>query len=134
MFVNYTYTKSTADGIFTPEGQRRTGLALPGTAPHMFNGSISYDSKWFVARIAANYAAAYLDAVGTSSFNDVFYDKQFFLDANFTIIVKKNFRIFGELNNLTNQPLRYYQGSKERTFQLEYYRARYNFGVKFDVF
>jgi hypothetical protein len=55
----------------------------------MFNGSISYDSKWFVARIAANYAAAYLDAVGTSSFNDVFYDKQFFLDANFTIIVKK---------------------------------------------
>lgn len=134
VFVNYTYTKSTADGIFTPEGQRRTGLALPGTAPHMFNGSISYDSKWFVARIAANYAAAYLDAVGTSSFNDVFYDKQFFLDANFTIIVKKNFRIFGEMNNLTNQPLRYYQGSKERTFQLEYYRARYNFGVKFDVF
>jgi TonB-dependent receptor len=134
VFVNYTYTKSSADGIFTPEGQRRTELALPGTAPHMFNGSLSYDSKWFTARIAANYAAAYLDAVGTNSFNDVFYDQQFFLDANFTFIVKKNLRIFGEMNNLTNQPLRYYQGSKERTFQLEYYRARYNFGVKFDVF
>jgi TonB-dependent receptor len=134
VFVNYTYTKSTADGIFTQEGQRRTGLALQGTAPHMFNGSLSYDSKWFTARIAANYAAAYLDAVGTSSFNDVFYDQQFFLDANFTFILKKDFRIFGEMNNLTNQPLRYYQGSKERTFQLEYYRARYNFGVKFDVF
>jgi TonB-dependent receptor len=134
VFVNYTYTKSTADGIFTQEGQRRTGLALQGTAPHMFNGSLSYDSKWFTARIAANYAAAYLDAVGTSSFNDVFYDQQFFLDANFTFIIKKDFRIFGEMNNLTNQPLRYYQGSKERTFQLEYYRARYNFGVKFDVF
>ncbi len=134
VFVNYTYTKSTADGIFTPDGVSRTGLALPGTAPHMFNGSVSYDSKWFVARIAANYTAAYLDAVGTNSFNDVFYDRQFFIDANFTIIVKKSFRIFGEMNNLTNQPLRYYQGSKERTFQLEYYRARYNFGVKFDVF
>jgi TonB-dependent receptor len=134
VFLNYTYTKSTADGIFTPEGQKRTGLALPGTAPHMFNGSLSYDSKWFIARIAANYAAAYLDVVGTNAFNDVFYDQQFFIDANFTIVMKKNLRIFGEMNNLTNQPLRYYQGSKERTFQLEYYRARYNFGIKFDVF
>lgn len=134
VFVNYTYTKSSADGIFTPEGQRRTGLALPGTAPHMFNGSLSYDSKWFTARIAANYAAAYLDEVGTNTFTDRYYDQQFFLDANFTIVVKKSFRIFGEANNLTNQPLRYYQGSKERMMQLEYYRARYNFGVKFDVF
>ncbi len=30
--------------------------------------------------------------------------------------------LFLEAKNLTNQPLRYYQGSKEKTMQLEYYQ------------
>ena len=41
-------------------------------------------------------------------------------------------RIFAEANNLTNQPLRYYQGSSERTMQMEYYKPRYTLGLKFD--
>ena len=39
-----------------------------------------------------------------------------------------------EANNLTNQPLRYYQGIQSRTMQVEYYNARFNFGLKFDLF
>ena len=42
-------------------------------------------------------------------------------------------RIFLEANNLTNQPLRYYQGVSERTQQIEYYRPRFNLGLKFDL-
>jgi TonB-dependent receptor len=133
VYVNYTYTKSKADGIFNADGDKRTDVTLPGTAPHMFNASLSYESKSFTARLSGNYTAAYLDELGGDDFSDRFYDKQFFLDLNAAFKLTKQLRVFGEANNLTNQPLRYYQGISSRTMQAEYYRPRYNFGVKFDL-
>jgi len=135
VFLNYTYTKSQADGITTADGATtRTGLALPGTAPHTFNGSLSYENKKFIARISANYTAAYLDVVGANSFEDSYYDKQLFVDFNTSYSISPRVRWFAEINNITNQPLRYYQGTKERTMQVEYYRVRYNTGIKVDIF
>ncbi|WP_343674371.1 TonB-dependent receptor [Chitinophaga sp.] len=133
VYVNYTYTKSTASGVYNADGEKRTGVTLPGTAPHMFNASISFENKRFTARLSGNYTAAYLDALGGSDFDDSYYDKQFFLDANAAYKFAKNWRFFAEANNLTNQPLRYYQGIASRTMQAEYYRPRYNFGLKFDL-
>jgi TonB-dependent receptor len=133
VYVNYTYTKSEANGIYNADGDKRTGVTLPGTAPHMFNASLSYESKRFTARLSGNYTAAYLDALGGTDFDDSYYDKQFFLDANASYKITKRLRIFAEANNLTNQALRYYQGVSSRTMQAEFYRPRYNFGVKFDL-
>lgn len=99
----------------------------------MFNASLSFENKRFSARLSGNYTAAYLDALGGSDFDDSYYDKQFFLDANASYKFAKNWRFFAEANNLTNQPLRYYQGIASRTMQAEYYKPRYNFGVKFDL-
>lgn len=133
IYLNYTYTKSEADGVYNGDGEKRTGVTLPGTAPHMFNASLSYENKIFTARISGNYAASYLDELGGSDFEDRFYDRQFFLDANASVKLTQHLRVFGEANNLTNQPLRYYQGTAERTMQEEFYRPRYNFGFKFDL-
>jgi TonB-dependent receptor len=133
VYVNYTYTKSTASGIYNSDGEKRTDVTLPGTAPHMFNASLSYESKRFSARLSGNYTAAYLDALGGNDFEDAYYDKQFFLDANASYKIANHWRVFAEANNLTNQPLRYYQGIASRTMQAEYYRPRYNFGLKFDL-
>ncbi len=135
VYLNYTYTKSEADGITSSDGvTKRTGISLPGTAPHTFNGSLSYENKKIVARIAANYTASYIDVVGASDFEDSYYDKQFFLDANASYAFTPRLRLFAEINNITNQPLRYYQGTKERTMQVEYYQIRWNAGLKFDLF
>jgi len=41
-------------------------------------------------------------------------------------------RIFMEANNLTNQPLRYYQGIQSRMMQEEFYDVRFNAGIKID--
>ena len=99
----------------------------------MFNASLSWEDKKFSARLSANYTAAYLDALGGSEFDDIYYDKQFFLDANAAYKITKNLRIFAEANNLTNQPLRYYQSISSRTVQAEYYRPKFNMGLKFDL-
>jgi TonB-dependent receptor len=133
VYVNYTYTKSSGN-IFTPTGIQRSGVALPGTAPHIVNASLSWENKKFLARIALNYTADYVDELGNDNFNDRFYDNQLFLDFNTSYTIKPKLRWFFEMNNITNQPLRYYQGIKERTVQLEYYRERWNTGLKFDLF
>ncbi|RXK81796.1 TonB-dependent receptor [Filimonas effusa] len=133
VYVNYTYTKSNADGIYNGDGEKRENVALPGTAPHMFNASLSWENKRFVARLSGNYAAAYLDELGEDDFTDRYYDKQFFLDANASYKIGKYLRLFAEANNLTNQPLRYYQGVSNRTAQMEYYRSKFNLGIKFDL-
>ena len=42
-------------------------------------------------------------------------------------------RVFAEANNLLNQPLRYYQGNKDRTMQVEYYDVKVNAGFKINL-
>ena len=133
IYANYTFTKSDAKGITSEDGVAREGLGLPRTAPHMLNGSLSWENNRFSARVSANYTAAYLDEIGDNAFTDAYYDKQFFLDANASYRITKTLRIFGEANNLTNQPLRYYQGEVGHMRQLEYYKPRYTLGLKFDL-
>lgn len=133
VYLNYTYTKSEAKGITNSDGESRKDVPLPGTAPHIFNGSLSWENKRFSARISTNFTAAYLDELGGDEFDDSYYDKQLFLDANASFKITPKLRIFAEANNLTNQPLRYYQGEVVNTKQVEYYQARYNLGLKFDL-
>lgn len=139
LYTNYTFTSSKAKGIYDGSGSLiRENVKLPGTAPHMFNASLSYENKKVVVRLSGNFTAAYVDDSEDAGYNedaffDRYYDKQFFLDANASFAVTKKLRLFAEANNITNQPLRYYQGEKDRTAQLEYYGPRYNFGVKFDL-
>ena len=133
VYTNYTYTKSKAKGIADEDGNERTDVSLPGTAPHMFNGSLFWDNNRFSARVSVNYASDYLDELGSDDFQDSYYDKQLFLDVNVSYKITKNLRIFADATNLTNQPLRYYQGISSRVKQLEYYQSRFNLGIKFDL-
>ena len=80
-----------------------------------------------------NHASDYIDELGSSSFTDIYYDKQTFVDLNASYTINNKLRLFSEVNNLTNQPLRYYQGVESRTFQEEFYNARFSAGLKFDL-
>lgn len=133
VYVNYTFTKSKTKGITNEDGEERKGIDLPGTAPHMLNASLSWDNDKFSIRVSSNYSSDYIDELGGNEFEDRYYDKQFFLDANASYKLSENLRVFAEANNLTNQPLRYYQGVSERTMQAEYYLPKFNLGLKFDL-
>lgn len=139
VYLNYTYTHSKAKGIYDADGELvRSNVKLPGAAPNIYNASLSYENKRISARISANFTSAYVDdsddaGYNADSFYDRYYDKQFFLDANASYAITSKWRVFAEANNLTNQPLRYYQGEKNRTAQVEYYGPKFNMGVKFDL-
>lgn len=134
IYVNYTYNHSTADGVTNEDGEPRESLELPGTADHLFNASLSFETEKLVLRVSLNHSSDYIDEVGGDPFSDRYYDKQTFVDINGSYAFTPQLRFFFEANNLTNQPLRYYQGIEERTMQMEYYNARFNAGVKFDLF
>lgn len=132
VMLNYTYTYSETEGVYNEDGEERTDVKLPGTAPHMFNASLAWENARFSARLSLNYTGSYIDEVASEAFEDRYYDSQLFLDANASYLLGKGIRIFAEANNLTNQPLRYYQGVKDRMAQLEYYKPTFNLGVKWD--
>lgn len=134
VYLNYTYLTSTADGIRNEDGEERTDLGLPNTAPNMFNGSLAYADKKFSARLSLNFSDSYIDEIGGSAFDDRYYDTQLFLDFNTSYQFNKNLSIYASINNITDQPLRYFQGIKERTMQAEYYGQRITFGLKYDLF
>ena len=94
IYLNYTYTKSKAKGIADEDGNERNDISLPGTTPHMFNGSLSWENKRFSARVSTNFTSDYLDELGSESYKDSYYDKQFFLDANASYKITPKLRRF----------------------------------------
>lgn len=133
VYTNYTYLQSETTGIIV-EGEERQNVDLPNTAPIMFNGSIGYDNKKFNARLSANFSDDYIDELGEDDFTDRFYDEQFFLDFSIGYAITKNLRVYSDLTNITNQPLRFYQGDDALTQQVEFYDRRLTLGLKYDFF
>ena len=133
IYLNYTWLTSSTDGIRNGD-EIREDIDLPGTAPNMFNGSLGYADGKFSLRLSTNFSDAYIDELGGNDFEDRYYDKQFFVDLNASFAINNNLRIYADLNNITNQPLRYYQGVEDRTQQVEFYEKRLTFGLKYDLF
>ena len=128
IYGNYTFTDSKTTGI----QDRENGLALAGAVKHMVNGSIAYETDKITIRTSLNYADDYIDEYGGEAFEDRYYDSQLFLDVNASYAITKNLRIFAEAKNLTNQELRFYQGTKNQTMQAEFYDFNWNAGIKYN--
>ena len=95
---------------------------------------MGYANKYFNARFSANLSDAYIDEIGGNSFEDRYYDQQLFFDFNIGINLSKKLSLYGELKNITNQPLRYFQSVRSRTQQAEFYGQRLTFGLKYDLY
>lgn len=133
-YGTYTYThSSTKNHRFehrtVDEGE---DIQMTGSPEHTANASLYYEKKGLNVRLSYNFASEFVDEFGTVAALDRYYDKVNYLDANASYTFGDKFKttFYVEANNLLNQPLRYYQGTKERTMQAEYYGVRLNAGVK----
>ena len=63
---------------------------------------------------------------------DRYYDAVSYMDLNASYTFGKKIKttFYADATNLLNQPLRYYQGTKDRTMQSEHYGVKINAGVK----
>lgn len=131
LYFNYTFTKSETDN----PAYSGNKIELPGTAPHTLNAALTYQDGSLTLGLSFNYTDSYLDPEETDLTPGLerYYDAATYLDLNGSYQFMKGFRFFFEANNLLNQPLRFYAGQKDRTYQAEYYDRRFSAGIKFDL-
>ncbi len=130
-YGNYTYTHS--DIVRSAFGDKDE-QALPGSPEHMANASLYFDKWGLNVRLSYNYTSAFQD--DEEYVEDAplrrYYDATHYMDLNASYTWGKNvkYTFYAAANNLLNQPLRYYQGEKDRTMQVEYYGVKLTAGFK----
>lgn len=133
-YGTYTYTHSDVTDFNFEGRENDKGLTLPGSPEHTANASLFFEKWGLNMRLSYNYASAFIDEVGAEAFYDRYYDAVSYLDLNlgYSFGKRKMITVYADCTNLLNQPLRYYQGCKERTMQAEYYGVKFKAGVKFN--
>lgn len=131
-YGNYTYTHSEVENFNFEGRENEKGLPLPGSAKHTANASLYFEKSGVNLRLSYNYASDFIDEMGKHASLDRYYDAVNYLDINASYTFGKKYKltIYAEATNLLNQPLRYYQGEKNRTMQVEYYGVKANAGIK----
>ncbi|MCD9033946.1 TonB-dependent receptor [Luteimonas sp. Y-2-2-4F] len=128
VYTNYTYADSRAD---LPFGQGRT--ELPGTSRHNYNVALAYEKYGLNARLAYNYRSKFIQEfdVGDSDFN-VFWDDRSSLDFSISYRLTDQWRLFGEVNNITDERQRRFQGQDNRVLELEGFGRSWLAGVRYE--
>lgn len=133
-YGNYTYTANKTKNHHFEHRVLEDGedVDMIGSPEHTANASFFFEKWGFNLRLSYNFASAFVDEMGEVAQLDRYYDKVNYLDLNASYTFGKRFKttIYADVTNLLNQPLRYYQGTKDRTAQVEYYGARFNAGIK----
>jgi len=132
VYANYTYTSSDAEFQRTDETALES-IKLPGQATHVGNFSLAYNSDKFTLRAAMNLNGSYLTEIGATANDDIFVNSRLQFDLTGGYKISKNWRVFAEFLNLTNQPFELYSGTDENLIQREFYSWWSRIGVKFDL-
>lgn len=137
---NYTFTDSKMNvPEYSLDGSKNiivktTEQKLPNQSANIFNAGLFFENSKISAKLAANYKGKSLAVIQGNSKNYRWYDKNFTLDFSASYNVTDKIRVYAEINNLTNEPLRYYHGVKNRPEQIEYYSLRGMLGINYKLF
>ncbi|TWF39943.1 TonB-dependent receptor [Chitinophaga polysaccharea] len=135
--VNYTFTDSKVKIPRFAAGQKiEDGSVIPKQAKHVFNASVMYEYGKFTARVAGNYKGKYLDVIRQAAGPDHYrwYAENFTVDFSSSWSVTPKVRLFAELNNLTNAPVRYYHGTYNRPEEASWFSLRGQIGASIKLF
>ena len=129
---NFTYVDSRIleyDAATSLSGKNEYGL-LPGTSPVTWNLSAFYEAYGIETRLSAEYVSHSLFGLGGDKALDTIQDSRFLLDLTSSYKIDRHWTIYFNAKNLTNQPLRYYEGSVDRPIQREFYDITIEGGVR----
>ena len=122
---NYTYVNSSFE---IRPGE--TAL-LPSTSKNSANVTLFYERDGINVRLGGYYVSTDLWAVGSSRDYDVYNDGRFTMDLGTSYAINANWSFYGNVKNLTNTPLTFFEGYSNRVIQREYYGLTVQAGVNF---
>jgi len=133
---NYTYIYSSTSVPRTVNGKTITEkTSLPNQSKNLFNAIVFYERKGVMVRVAGNYRGKSVEVLSQQLGPQLYTyaDNYFTIDASASVAVGKSIKLFAELNNLNNAPLKYYLGDPGRPTQVEWYSQRGQIGVRWDI-
>lgn len=92
--------------------------------------ALSFEQKRFFARLGYTVRSEYLDEIGGEPLEDRYVDHYFQIDFYGSYAFARNWKLYVEVNNLTNEPLEAYWGESGRLAQYEEYGVSGAVGVK----
>lgn len=133
---NYTYISSKMN-MPVYENGKQTGTmstTIPNQAKHIFNTILFYETSKLMIRLAGNYKGNYVSEIRAAAGADhyQYFDKNFTVDLSTSYSLTKKVRLFIELNNIFNEPNRYYMGTKDRVENISYSGIRGQLGFNFN--
>jgi len=121
--ANYTYVSSRFE---IRPGEFST---LPSTSRDTLNANVFYEQGPWNVRLGAYYLSRNLWAIGGNGIPDVFSEARTNVDFGSSYALDKHLAIYFNVKNLTNTPLKFAEGTADRTIQREYYGATYQVGL-----
>ncbi|MDB5448159.1 MAG: TonB-dependent receptor, partial [Phenylobacterium sp.] len=105
-------------------------VTMPGTSNWTANASAFYEAHDLQLRLAYQYVAKTLFGIGGSRATDIFQDARGTLDFTSQYQINPRVAVYFNAKNLLDTPLRFYEGSKNRPIQREFYDITVEGGVK----
>lgn len=134
--ANYTFISSDAEAPVYINGQAQTvKMPLQNQSKHLFNTVLYYELNGLTVKLAGNYRGASLETVSSNLPTDlwVWTDKNFTVDLAASYAINKQIRLFAEVQNLTNEPVRMYLGDRSRTKDIEWSAIRVQVGLRWSI-
>ncbi|MDR1562907.1 MAG: TonB-dependent receptor [Dysgonamonadaceae bacterium] len=135
--ANYTFIKSDAEVPVYINGEEKiVKTPLQNQSKHLFNTILYYEMNGITVKIAGNYRGESLETISSSLPPDlwVWTDRNFTVDLAASYAINRQLRIFAEVQNITNEPVRMYLGDKSRTKDLEWSSVRGQIGIRYSIF
>jgi TonB-dependent receptor len=106
--------------------------ALPSTSKYTYNAAVFYERGPLNLRLSAYSASADLFGFGSDKTSDVYNATRTSMDFGGSYDINKHLELYFAAKNLLDTPHAFYQGTKDRPIQREFYGQTYQLGVRFD--
>lgn len=135
IYANYTYIYSEAYSRIqvSPNNYKRVKMSFPGQAGSTGSVSISYQRGGFNGRVSYTFNDAYIVKTRKLARPDRIYAAHQELSVSMSQQFSSHWTIFLQGSNLTNEPLVYYNGVRDRPEQQEYYSFGIKLGLEYNL-
>jgi TonB-dependent receptor len=113
-------------------------VKMPGTAPITANFALFYEAHGLESRLSFKFDDRTIFGIGGGSLTyayasistNTYLDRRATLDYTGSLAITKQVKVYWSVKNITDAPLRYFEGNADRPIQREYYGQTYEAGVK----
>jgi outer membrane receptor protein involved in Fe transport len=99
---------------------------------HAFDCALFDEREGLKLRIAGYYVGRNLFGVGGNAAQDVYAEARTLLDVGASYAIDRQLGVYLNVKNLTNEPLKYSEGTSDRLVQREFYGVTFQTGLNFN--